>query len=108
MVRELMAITGLTAQELVHLARSACGAPSATVSAARAAAMGIFLTDGITGDGMGLNLIGKCPPFVEQCIAYGKRCRPPGCICNNGYVDVRAISQTSAYLDTDSWVCLTR
>jgi len=45
MARELMAITGLSAQELVHLARSAFGAAagtaSAIASAERAAAMGI-------------------------------------------------------------------
>jgi len=72
MARELMAITGLSAKELVHLARSAFGAvggraggrASATVSAARAAAMGIFCPDGVTGDGMGLLLIGKCPLLV--------------------------------------------
>ena len=77
MARELMAMTGLTAQELVHLARSAFGTASAPVSAARAAAMGIFCPDGTTGDGMGLKLIGNCPPFVEQCIADGMRFRPP-------------------------------
>ena len=75
MARELMAITGLTAQELVHLARSAFAAASATVSAERAAAMGIFCRDGQTGDGMGLALIGNCPPFVEQCEAGCMRCR---------------------------------
>jgi len=60
-----VAITGLTAQELAHLARSAFGAvggaASACLSAARAADLGIFLTDGITGDGMGLCLIGNWP-----------------------------------------------
>jgi len=63
MARELMAITGLSAQELVHLARSAFGAgggtASATASAARAAAMGVFCNDGVTGDGLGLDLIGN-------------------------------------------------
>ena len=63
MARELMAITGLSAQELVILARSAFavvgGTASAAASAERAAAMGIFCNDGVTGDGMGLNLIGK-------------------------------------------------
>ena len=63
MARELMAITGLTAQELVHLARSAFATASATVSAARAAAMGIFCNDGKVGDGMGLALIGNCHLF---------------------------------------------
>jgi len=76
MARDLMATTGLTAQELDHLARSAFGTPSATVSAARAAAMGIFCHDDTTGDGMGLSLIGNCPLFVEPCIADGMRCRP--------------------------------
>jgi len=76
MARELMAITGLTAQELVHLARSAFATASATVSAARAAAMGIFCNDGTTGDGMGLKLIGNCPPFVQPGISDGVRCRP--------------------------------
>jgi len=67
-----MAITGLSAQVLVRLARSAFGAAggraggraSATISAARAAAMGIFCSDGVTGDGMGLLLIGKFPLLV--------------------------------------------
>jgi len=58
-----MAITGLSARELVHLARSAFGAvggaASATINAERAAAMGIFCSDGVTGDGMGLRMIGK-------------------------------------------------
>ena len=60
--RELMAITGLSAQELVRLARSAFGTvggtASAAVSSVRAAALGIFCRDGITGDGLGLCLIG--------------------------------------------------
>jgi len=73
--RELMAITGLTAQELVTLARSAFGAASAAVSDARAAAMGIFCRDDITGDGLGLLLIGNSPPFVEQCRAGSRCCR---------------------------------
>jgi len=80
-----MAITGLTAQELVHLARSAFGAAfgaaSATVSAARAAAMGIFCRDGQTGDGMALRLIGNFPPFVEQCSAGSRRGRTLGWKC---------------------------
>ena len=68
MARELMAITGLSAQELVNIARSAfssvAGRASAAASAARAAAMGIFCNDVVTGDGMGLLLIGNCPLFV--------------------------------------------
>jgi len=67
---ELMAITGLTAEELVNLARSAFGAASATVSAARAAALHVFCSDGITGDGRGVDLVGMyshTPP--RQCIA---------------------------------------
>jgi len=66
MARELMAITGLTAQALVHLARSAFGAvggaASACLSAASAASLGIFLSDGVTGDVRGLNLLGNRPP----------------------------------------------
>ena len=68
MARELMAITGLTAQEFVDLAHSAFGVASAIVGAtgkaARAAAMGIFGADGSTGDGFGLCLIGNPPSFV--------------------------------------------
>jgi len=63
MARELMAITGLTARALVDLARSAFaavgGTASACLSAASAVSLGIFLTDGVTGDGRGLCLIGK-------------------------------------------------
>jgi len=62
MARELMAITGLSAQELVRLARSAFGTvggtASAAVSSGRAAALGIFFSDRTTGDGLGLCLIG--------------------------------------------------
>jgi len=65
MARELMAITGLSAQELVHLARSAFGAVSATGSSERAAALGIFCNDGSTGDAMSLTFIGNCLPCVE-------------------------------------------
>ena len=68
MIRELMAITGLSAQELVRIARSAFGAlggtASAAASASRAAAMGIFCNDGVTGDGMGFCLAGKWPLCV--------------------------------------------
>ena len=72
MIRELMAITGLSAQELVRIARSAFGAlggavggpASVAVMAARAAAMGIFLNDGVTGDGRGMKLVGKFPLIV--------------------------------------------
>jgi len=68
MARELMAITGLTALQLVALARSAFGtaggAASATWSTARAAVMGIFSKDNTTGDGLGLCLIGNPPCFV--------------------------------------------
>ena len=63
MARALMAITGLTARALVDLARSAFaavgGTASACLSAASAASLGIFVTDGVTGDGRGLCLIGK-------------------------------------------------
>jgi len=63
-----MAITGLFAQELVHVARSAFGADGGTASATsraeRAAAMGIFRKDGITGDAWGMSLIGNCSLFV--------------------------------------------
>jgi len=61
MARELMAITGMTAKELVHLARAAFGAVSACNNAARAAVLGIFSRDGITGDGRGLCLLGSPP-----------------------------------------------
>jgi len=88
MARELMAITGLTAQELVHLACSAFGSASATVNDARTAAMGIFCNDDTTGDGMGLKLIGNCPPFVQPGIADGMQCRPLGCVCTIGCVDL--------------------
>ena len=68
MIRELMAITGLSAQELVRIARSAFGAiggtASAAASAARAATMGIFCSDGVTGDGMGFCLMGNWPLCV--------------------------------------------
>ena len=69
-----MAITGLSAQELVHLARSAFaggvgGAATAIVSAERAVVLGIFCNDGSTGDVMALAFIGNCLPFVEPCIA---------------------------------------
>ena len=40
------------------------GPISAAANAARAAAMGIFCNDGVTGDGMGLGLIGKFPLLV--------------------------------------------
>ena len=59
-----MAITGLTVQELVTLARSAFGSANLMVSNARAATMGIFGADGSTGDGLGLRLIGNPPCFV--------------------------------------------
>jgi len=72
MIREMMAITGLSAQELVRIARSAFGAlfgalggtASAAVSDSRAAAMGIFRNDGVTGNGMGMKLLGKFPLLV--------------------------------------------
>jgi len=58
---ELMAITGLSAQELVRLARSAFvaagGEATKIVSTQRAVALGIFSNDG-TGDGIGLAVIG--------------------------------------------------
>ena len=60
---------------LVEAARIA-SRKGAIVSAARAAAMGIFCHDGTTGDGMGLRLIGNCHPFEEPCIADGMRCKP--------------------------------
>ena len=63
--RELMAITGLTAQELVNLARSAFGAARGAVSAANSAATAVrphvFCSDGITGDGFGVDLVGMYP-----------------------------------------------
>ena len=62
MARALMAITGLTARALVHLARSAFGAASAFLNAASAASLGVFLNDGVTGDVRGLNLSGNPPP----------------------------------------------
>ena len=62
MARELMAITGLTAQALVHLARSAFGSASACLNAASAASLGIFMRDGVTGDGRGLCFLGDPPP----------------------------------------------
>ena len=69
MARELMAITGLTARALVHLARSAFGTvggtASACLSAASAASLGIFLTDGVTGDGMGMSLLGRSSPYAH-------------------------------------------
>jgi len=72
MARELMAITGLPAQELVHIARAAFGAvggrASAAASAERAVAMRIFCNDGVTGDGWGLCLIGNQPLCVQQCV----------------------------------------
>ena len=64
MAIELMAITGLTAQQFVTLAHSGFGAASATVSTARVAAIGIFCANGSTGDGFGLCLIGNPPSFV--------------------------------------------
>jgi len=75
MIREMMAITGLSAQELVRIARSAFGphgalfgalggTASAAVSDSRAAAMGIFRNDGVTGNGMGMKLLGKFPLLV--------------------------------------------
>jgi len=69
MARELMAITGLTAQTLVDLARSAFagvgGAVGASSNAASAASLGIFLTDGVTGDGMGMSLLGRSSPYAH-------------------------------------------
>ena len=75
--RELMVITGLSAQELVDLARSAFssvagtigGAASTTVTSERAAALGIVCLDGSTGDAMALTFIGNCLPFVDPYIA---------------------------------------
>jgi len=75
MARELMAITGLSAQELVHLARSAFGAASACLSAARAAQLGIFLSDRITGDALRLCLIGGPPPSAYICVQLYIRLR---------------------------------
>ena len=49
--------------ETVRLSSIKGGKASATVSAARAAAMGIFCCDGITGDGMGLALLVAPPPL---------------------------------------------
>ena len=67
MASELMAITGLTARALVHLARSAFGTVLACLSAASAASLGIFLSDGVTGDGMGLCLIRRSSLSVLSC-----------------------------------------
>ena len=77
LARELMAITGLSAQELVRLARSAFGGAgataggtaSATVTRERAAALSMFCNDGSTGDAMALTFIGDCLPFVEPYVA---------------------------------------
>jgi len=60
--------------ETVRLSSIKGGKASATVSAARAAAMGIFCCDGITGDGMGLALIGSSPPLVERCRSLQSMC----------------------------------
>jgi len=68
-----MAITGLSAQELVDLARSAfsavAGTASTTVTSERAAALGIVCLDGSTGDAMALTFIGNCLPFVQSYVA---------------------------------------
>ena len=74
MARQVMAITGLTSQDLVDLARSAFaavgGTASATVSAARAAALGVLCLDGTTGDGREKILVGMYPHSPpSQCIA---------------------------------------
>ena len=94
MARELMAITGLSAQELVRLARSAFGtaggAVSATVSAERAAVLGIFCHDRTTGDGMGLCLIGNCPLLVYRCMVDCMRCKHVRCVYSIGCVDLPA------------------
>jgi len=50
--------------EAVRLSSIRGGQVSATASAARAAAMGIFYSDGVTGDGMGFCLTGKWPLCV--------------------------------------------
>jgi len=63
-----MAITGLSAQELVDITRAAFGACSAATSAQRAVALRIFCNDGVTGDGWGLCLIGNQPLCVQQCV----------------------------------------
>jgi len=84
MARELMAITGFTAQELVHLARSAFGTASAASSAATALRMRVFLNNGITPDGLGIDLAGMYPHTATgQCIAgiiqdsaFGWMCDP--------------------------------
>ena len=70
MARELMAITGLTAQELVHLARSAFGAAGGTAShrratsAATALTMRVFENDGVTPDALGIDVVGMYPHSV--------------------------------------------
>ena len=74
MARELMAITGLTAQELVNLARSAFGAAGGAASAANRVAIAVrlhvFCSDGIMGDGLGIDLVGMYPHTPpSQCIA---------------------------------------
>jgi len=88
MARELMAITGLTAQEIVHLARSAFGTVGGRIGAASSAAtvlrMRVFLNNGITPDGLGIDLVGMYPHTATgQCIAgiipdstFGLMCVP--------------------------------
>jgi len=74
MLRQLMAILDATAQEIVTLARSAFGTASASVSATRAAALGVFCRDGKTGDGLGVNLVGMCPQTLFVSSLYGGGC----------------------------------
>ena len=64
MARELMAITGLPAQELVHLARSAFVAHNRATSAATALRMRVFESDGVTPDSIGIGLAGMYPQSV--------------------------------------------
>jgi len=77
MATELMAITGLTAQQLVDIARSAFAASggdaSVTASATlrrrandetTALSMRVFQNDGVTPDWLGIRLVGVCPQSV--------------------------------------------
>ena len=70
MARELMAITGLTAQELVRQARSAFFTAGVATSAATALRMRVFGPDNITPDWFGIDLVGMyAHTATGQCIA---------------------------------------
>jgi len=73
-LRELMAILDATAQEIVTLARLASRTASASVSDTRAAALGVFCRGGITGDGLGVDLVGMCPQTKPVSSVYGGGC----------------------------------